>query len=477
METYIAYNNLKISTIDLKYIKDMTIENKFNDYATLTLSGVLDDELKDDYLISVDDQTPISVYYEEEEQEKVIFSGIITNIKQKVINSVYYIEIEAKSYLYLLDTLKWKRDFQDKNMTTHQLIDEVMNGYNNTIYQINIPNEPIGEFILQYNETDFQFLKRIVSKYNQGMVSVMEADTIQLFFGIPDKKVNPKNTISNYSVKKDLEEYSAIKSNDNSDVAEIDFISYRIRTQEFFRVGENFEFNGLKLYVKKAIYSIDEGKLENIYELKTEKGMLVQKIYNEEIIGISINGTILEVKRDRVKVNLEISPNTEKEKAYWFPYATVASSPDGGGWYCMPEIGEKIRLNCPTKEEKKAFVINAIEQHQADEPSKDDRMSNPDEKSLKTDSGQEVKFTPNGILIECSGGQAKMDLNKDGTIEIVGQKNIKIASSKLIKVRAEKEISIVAKYGVDMLSEKGSSLIMSNDEKIKIKGKRVQNNG
>ena len=477
MDTYIAYDNLRISTFDLKNIKDMKIENRLNDHATLKLSGIFKEEVQDTYLIYTDNETPIEVYYEEGETHRTIFKGIVTYFKEKVLNNVHLLEIEAKSFTYLMDTIKYKRDFQDVNMTTHNLIEEVMKSYRNSRYEINIPNESIGEFILQYNETDFQFLKRIVSKYNQGIISVMEGKGIDLYFGTPEIEIKPKKTINNYTIKKDLEEYNDLKNNDKEKAMEIEFITYKVRTQEVFRVGENFEFNGQKLYVKEAIYLIDEGKLENTYDLRLKQGMITKKIYNKEVIGISINGTILEVKRDRVKVNLEISSNLQKENAYWFPYATVAASPDGGGWYCMPEIGEPIRVNCPTKEEKRAFAISAIDKHEAGEPSEEDRMSNPDNKSIKTDSGQEVKFTPNGILIECDGGQAKVDLNKDGTIEIVGLKNIKIASSKLLKIRAEKEIIIDAKESVDMLCEKESSLIMSNGDKINIKGSRIHNNG
>jgi phage baseplate assembly protein gpV len=117
------------------------------------------------------------------------------------------------------------------------------------------------------------------------------------------------------------------------------------------------------------------------------------------VVGISINGSILEVQRDKVKVQLEISSNTDISTSYWFQYATVAASPDGGGWYCMPEVGEKIRLNCPTKDESKAFVVNAIgtNKGKSGAEAENDRMSNPDNKSLQTSSGQEVKFTPNSV--------------------------------------------------------------------------------
>lgn len=475
-EDFIAYDNLKISTYDCKYIQDMKIENDINNHAILKLTCILDDEMKDSYIQNTDEETPIEVFYEKEESHFSLFNGIVTKIKIDVVNYVYTLLIEAKSFDYKMDIHKKKRDFQNVNMTTHELIDEVMKAYPSAKYDINIPNEPIGQFILQYNETDYEFLKRLVSKYNQTLISAIELQNIHLFLGTPDIAVVPKTQILNYTISKAVDEYNDVINNDISDALETDFISYKIRTQEMLNIGENFNFKNRQFYVKKSTYLMDEGKLENVYELRSKGGLRSKRLYNMNVIGISISGSILEVSRDKVKVQLEIS-NTNKNTAYWFPYATVAASPDGGGWYCMPEVGEKIRLNCPTKDESKAFVVNAIGSHEAKAEAKSDRMSNPDIKSLKTDAGQEVKFTPSGIVIECSGGQASMNLNKDGTIDVAGQKNINIACAQKLSLRAENEITISAQKSVDILCEAGSSVILSEGDEILVTGTRVQNNG
>lgn len=478
-EDFISYDNLRISTYDFKYIQDMKIENDINNHGILKLTCVLDDEMKDGYIQDTDEETPIEVFYEKEQSHFSLFNGIVTNIKIDVVNYVYILFIEAKSCDYKMDIYKKKRDFQNIKMTTHELISEVMKSYTGAQYYINIPNEPIGEFILQYDETDYEFLKRIVSRYHESLISAIEFKDIHLFLGTPEIQIEPKTKIINYTISKAIDEYNDVKSNDVENVLETDFITYKIRTQEILNLGENFNFIGHQFYVKKAVYTMDEGKLENIYELRPKGGLRSKRLYNMNIIGISINGSILEVKRDRVKVNLEISNNLNKSEAYWFPYATVAASPTGGGWYCMPEVGEKIRLDCPTKDESKAFAINAIDTHKAKEgaAAKEDRMSNPDNKSLKTDAGKEVKFTPNGILIECDGGQASMNLNKDGTIDVIGQKNINIACAQKLSLRAENEMTISAQKSVDILCEAGSNLILSEGDEILVNGTRVHNNG
>lgn len=200
------------------------------------------------------------------------------------------------------------------------------------------------------------------------------------------------------------------------------------------------------------------------------------------LIGVSIYGNILEVKRDKVKVNLEISNYIKTEEAYWFPYATPAASPDGGGWYCMPEEGERIRLNLPTKDEQDAFVVNAIDGYAPDESiyeegSSNERMSTPDNKSLKTDANKEIKFTPDGVFMEADGNQAFIKLNKDGTVEIKGQKNISIACSNNLTVTANKELSIKAQNNIDILDETGGNIIMTGGNNIKVTGKNTNNNG
>ncbi len=478
-EDFIAYDNLRISTYEVKYIRNMHIENDLNNHAVLNLTCILDDEMKDNYVQDTDEETSIEVFYEKGESKVSLFNGVVTQIKVKVIDYVYTLFIEAKSFDYKMDIEKKKRDFQNINMTTHELINEVMKAYPNANYNISIPNEPIGEFILEYNETDYEFLKRIVSRYNQSLISAMEFQEIHLYLGTPELNVESKTKIVNYKISKAVSEYNDVKNNDVPDVLETDFIAYKIRTQEIFNLGENFNFKNHKFYVRKAIYTMEGGNLENIYELRSKGGLRAKKLYNMNIIGISINGSILEVQRDKVKVKLEISNNADASTAYWFPYSTVAASPDGGGWYCMPEIGEKIRLYCPTKDESKAFVINAIDTHEAKSgaEAENDRMSNPENKSLQTDSGQEVKFTPNGILIECSGGQASVNLNRDGSIEVKGQKNINLACVQNLSLRAENEMTISASESVDILCEAGSNLIMNEGDELLLTGTRVHNNG
>ena len=69
-------------------------------------------------------------------------------------------------------------DIQRKNVSfrirkwgVHQLVSEVMKTYIGSDYKIHIPDVPIGQLVVQYEETDWEFLKRFLSKYNEMLYS------------------------------------------------------------------------------------------------------------------------------------------------------------------------------------------------------------------------------------------------------------------------------------------------------------------
>ena len=138
-EDFVAYDNLRVAPYDFVYIKDMKIVNDINDHATLKISGVIDDEMKDSYVLSTDEETKIQIYYEKDNESITLFRGVVTNIKVSVVEEVYIMTVEAKSFTYKLDIYKVKKDFQNINMTTHELIHEVMKPFPHAVYDINIP--------------------------------------------------------------------------------------------------------------------------------------------------------------------------------------------------------------------------------------------------------------------------------------------------------------------------------------------------
>ena len=474
----IAYDNLFISTFEIIHILDFCIENEINNHAILKFSGIIDESMKNEYIHFTQEQTPIEAYYLKGEENYVsLFDGVITCIKIKAIDEVYKIYVEAKSFTYYMDIYQNYRSFQNVNMTTHQVINQIMKSYKDAKYQINIPDEPIGNILLQYKETDWEFLKRIASKYHSVLLSSQAEENLAVYIGTPDLLIKSQEQINNYTISKDVVLYKDFSCNEKENIEEKDFVVYKLYSSELYAIGEHFTFKGEDVYVKKGVYTLKEAMLMNFYILAMKEGIKTKRLFNNNIIGISIYGTVAEVKRDTVKVNLEIEEEKEVEELYWFPYSSVASSTDGGGWYCMPEIGERVRINFPTKNEEEAFSVNSIDTYNVAQPNEQDRMSNPENKSLQTDAGQEVKFTPDGVLIECTGSNATMNLKKDGSVTMNAQKSITLACTESLSMNAINSIRITAKENIDILCKSGGQVELTKDNKITAKGTRILSNG
>lgn len=471
----IAYDNLKISTFELEYLKELKITNEINNHATLELVGVLPAHKGEKDLYSTEEKTPIDVYYTDNNgRKKSIFNGVISKVKVTVTKGVYYLYVKANSYTYLMDITKRNGSFQNIKITSHELINKVMSKYSKSDVIINVPNKPIGELVLQYNETDWEFLKRFISRYNEGMLPEIQVPNIKYYIGPEKNTVEEKIEIQSYTVYKQLDVFNDMKKNYLSDAKETDYIVYEIQTPNILKLGSKINFKNSSFYVASCKQELINGVLCNTYKIQGKNGLRQKTLFNMEIVGASLDGKVIDVKRDKLKIKLDIDEKENKENSYWFPYSTMSASPDGSGWYCMPEIDDTVRVYLPTKNEKEAFAISSVSGY--DGGGGNDRMGDPNNKYIRTKDDKEVKFTPQGIEINSNSGQAVVKLNEDGSISIIGRNSVNITAQETINVRAGKTLTISAKDSVSISCDKGGSVTLAESGDILLKGTEVKNN-
>jgi phage baseplate assembly protein gpV len=195
---------------------------------------------------------------------------------------------------------------------------------------------------------------------------------------------------------------------------------------------------------------------------------------NNKISGCSLFGKVLDTARDNIKIHLEIDESQDIGTAYWYPYASMYASSGETGWYCMPEIGDTVRLYHPENEEARAMAINSLKPHSPDEDVETldpgHRMADTDVKYLRTAFGKEIKFRPDGIDIIAKDGTVFMTLNDDGTVLLNANDKMSFTAMNDIRMKA-KNISIEATEHV-LLRSKGSSVDMKRD--IILSGKEIK---
>lgn len=327
----------------------------------------------------------------------------------------------------------------------------------------------IGTIQIQYYETDWNYIKRMASHFNAGLVANCILSGPKIYFGIPIGVSIGKIEEYRYRITKNLAEYQKASSNTNKKVQEKDSTIIHITTEKNFEIGDKGTFEGAELYIRKKEIKMRKGVLCFHYELSTKNGMSCSKIFNKKMAGVSIKGKVLERVRDHLKIHLEIDKEQDKGTAWLFPYATIYASEGNSGWYCMPEENDTVLVYFPDANAENAVGTSSVRV----QGSAGDKIDNPQVKYFRTADGKEVMFSPEGIIITCSDNSIFIEMNQNSGITISSEENIKISSDKEIKIEAEEEITISAEEQINITCKSGK---IKMDGDVDIHGREVRIN-
>ena len=460
--------DIKIAPYEFQKIKELKIIRELNEHAKLFISGIISDENIDKYVEEASAEEIIKVSAKDDENNEVtLFEGIVTKVGIKASNDVRTLEIEALSKTFLMDIRKIDSSYQNKKLTYGEIFEQKNNSYSDAIIVDNVTNNTkIDEFIVQYKETDWEFLKRLASHFNMALVPECQREGIKYSIGGAGVTKAYEINEFNYSIQKGLQEYNDKASNEDYDLDDTNLISYEVVTNQIIGLYNQVNFKGRTLLVYKCEIKMVGGILSNKYILRDENGMKVRKLYNDKIVGISLQGRVLEVQKDKVKVSLEIDGSPKDSgKARWFEFATIFSQPDGTGWYCMPEIKDVIRLYFPDNEEKMAYVVSSMH-YDAVSSSK---RSDPSIKSISTKYGKEIIMSPGSVEI-IGNGNLLMRMSDDGGIEVNSNKKIILDAKDDIEITGGAKIQIKGNKGIK-LTQAGASMTIKED--ITMSGAKV----
>ena len=421
----------------------------------------------------------------QEEKPRCLFTGLITKLDIKVVNLQYHLTGEALSYTYKLDIQKKKRSFQNKELPFNELIKQVTAKYGSKIVHSRIPNEQKQTRIaVQYEETDWEFLLRMASRLFEVIVP-SEIDHEQwLIFGMPEGKTYtlPEACYHDYEIIRELQKYRQLSANQNwSWVSEKTAICYRINnTHKYLTIGDRVIFpvgkdghndentkrsgdstnnnqnnrneNSSKeerLIVKQVEAVLDEHQFCYSYILTSEAGLKQPKQVHPKITGVSIEGKVLDVQGDQIKLHLYgIDESQDPKQAAWFPYASAYTAEMNTGWYVMPEKGDYVKLYFPTNNEADAIAIGSIRR-----VTKAPKVLIKEHfvKYLRTAHGKEIKFSPDEILISGYGaaddkqGLVSVKLNETSGITIQSaNSDIVLYSNGELRVKSDGNLKLAA---------------------------------
>lgn len=497
--TEITFQNLKITPYEISHLLNVEMVTRINEHSTLYVRALLPEEKKDSYVQRCTGESNISLaYIRPDGSEYVLFQGLVSDIQVQNINGTYYMDVSAVSYSYLLDIEKRTRTFQQKGMSYEMLTSQVSAGYGLAgVADFASKGAAIGQLLVQYQETDWAFLRRLASHFQTGLVSDVHVAMPWIYFGIPTRN-SRKLASAEYQIKMDSAKFLQLSGAGVSGLSEHDFLSYQVECEKEADIGDMIEFKGRSLYVSEILGRVEKGVFSQILTLTSVKGMSQPYQGNYLITGCSLNGVIQEIKNDQVKVSLEVdqASNHFPGAPCFFPYSTIYSSKDGSGWYCMPETGDSVRVYFPDEKEDHAYAISSV--HNAVDSSVNTAMQmeagnsgasagggaggaggeysgqrdDPNVKSIRNKDGKEIRLTPEGIYILSDG--TYITLLDEGGVSITSDQDITFESKKNIVLYAEENVNIVGDTGVDISCLETASIKMK--DKVEIVGQEVTSN-
>ncbi|MEE4562802.1 contractile injection system protein, VgrG/Pvc8 family [Paenibacillus polymyxa] len=481
----ITYDQLEVTPFEFSQLIHVRVEQKLNEHAKLTLTGRIPEKLKESYIKNDYESQPIELKQRVAGDTVTLFSGIVTDIHLEVVKGVYSMTVEALSWTYLLDIQLKNTSFQHADMTYNELIAQVVASYSGSRFMNMISsNHRLGNYVLQYQETDWQFLQRMASRFQTCLLPAPYFSAPTFYFGVPQEKPGGEIHVSSFTVRKPLSQFRHLTENHVQGLQAADSIEYEVYSDQLLDLGSQVTFRGKELWVREAWMTMQDSILKLRYLLTPQAGLAFASTYNMAIIGLSLQGKVLSVHRDRVKVHLEIDNTQDEAKAFLFPYSTTYASEDNTGWYCMPEAGDSIRIYFPNQHEEKAMAISSIRRENPPEQTGSrgggtsmvaepvDPMCNPDIPYLKTKFGQIIKFTQQGIDIISSEGSS-IHLSDDGIITVSSSQKIQFVAGEEIHMEAP-TVKIEAEQMIS-LNCKGNTIEISNND-INIHGTQVKMN-
>lgn len=409
-----------------------------NQHGFMMVKGYMKKEKEGEYLKLLGSSVWASVMvYDEWGKAGVLFTGVVTDGEISVENGLKTLKVKIKTGSFLMDLETHIRTFQSPGCTYDEIFASFGASYQEYGYIMEAGNrKSINRFLCQYQETDWQFAKRLANLCHTVVYPNYIGSGEKLYFGRPMGTNRGSVTLTEYMIRQ-------TKTG----------VAYAGTLREIYDIGDSVNFNGKNLYVIQRETFYNKGVLYHTYTFGTEK--TEEEVENRHLSGVSLEGTVTGVKG--TSVTLTIHKDECSGAGRWFPYATVYSSPDGSGWYCMPEKGDRVRLYFPSEDADEAYVLNAMHF----ENGAGGQRTNPENKSIRNKQGKEILLKPDAILITNNRGMS-LELSDDDGISIISDKKIVFESEEAIEITSvSANIDLVSPQKIS-LKQGNTSMVLSD---------------
>ena len=458
--------------------------------------------------------------------DKIFLNGIIDDIKLSEIKTgSLVVEITCISKSVLLDRIPRYRSFQDPSLTYSEIAEEINKNYGangEKIISVGEDMKEVPRMTIQYNETDWEYLKRLASYTGQPVMPYY--DKVLVGFLKNQAVQTPNTTYSQYGKsKKNKRTMYKITG------TEVYAVSTPIKLKTRNRAGGEETENDYYV-IESKIYN-EGNTLKCEYTLGKQTDYFVDPIPHEKIRGAVIEARTVHIARtDESKSNhgrtdgssdnlegrtigakplnkyIEKAENSQNENVKervkasdiavmtlnlteglmdlgengqsfedkyagktYFPYVTPYSQ-SNTGFTPAPEVNDRVALYFPNGNETHAIVLGAVNNDG------NGRFTNPDKRNFTLGNSQGganngkpmYDFTLDSEKFTMSTGNV-ISMESSGMINVAGRSNVGVISkTSNVNVIGSKSVNSVV--GSSKVTIDPNNINVNGNSSVDIKG-------
>lgn len=156
--------SIRITPYKISRIDSYEIKRGLNRHDEAMIQGEMSAE---EYLVyeeMADSSTVLSLFYKDEKnKETLLFAGVLKTLNVCEEGGAYRIEMHLCGITQVMDYVSYQTDYQNEAKKSDELIGQLMKSYESLGYSIQAEPFTIRHFLMQHEETDYAFIKRMLS--------------------------------------------------------------------------------------------------------------------------------------------------------------------------------------------------------------------------------------------------------------------------------------------------------------------------